>query len=164
MFTPGTPKPAGSGRKRGQPNRITLEVAEKLRRLDCDPMEGMATIASNKLPCGVCRGTGRSHYKLAAGVHAKGCDGKPSKTGLCKCEGIGERTCESCYGTLYEACSPELRGKMHSELAQYVAPKRKAIDHSNSDGSMRPTWTVTLAPEVKAPAKAPPAPRDNKLH
>ena len=26
--------------------------------------------------------------------------------------------------------SPELRGRMYSELAQYIAPKRKAIEHS----------------------------------
>ena len=26
--------------------------------------------------------------------------------------------------------SPELRGRMYSELAQYVYPKRKAIEHS----------------------------------
>ena len=32
-----------------------------------------------------------------------------------------------------EGNSPELRGKMYAELACYIAPKRKAIDHS-SDG------------------------------
>jgi hypothetical protein len=30
--------------------------------------------------------------------------------------------------------SPELRGKMCSELAQYVAPKRKAVEHSGPEG------------------------------
>jgi hypothetical protein len=28
----------------------------------------------------------------------------------------------------------ELRGRMYSELAQYVAPKRKAMEHSADDG------------------------------
>jgi hypothetical protein len=32
------------------------------------------------------------------------------------------------------ANAPELRGRMFSELAQYVAPKRKAIEHSAADG------------------------------
>lgn len=32
--------------------------------------------------------------------------------------------------------TPELRGKMYSELAQYVAPKRKAVEHSAAPGSM----------------------------
>lgn len=31
---------------------------------------------------------------------------------------------------LDEAASPELRARMMSELAQYVAPKRKAVEHS----------------------------------
>lgn len=30
--------------------------------------------------------------------------------------------------------SPELRGKMYSELAQYAYPKRKAIDHNITGG------------------------------
>ncbi len=37
---------------------------------------------------------------------------------------------------LDEANSPELRGKMFSELAQYVAPKRKAIEHSAEPGTV----------------------------
>ena len=144
--------PAGSkpgehrgGRSKGTPNKQTLSVEEKLARVGCDPHTGMAVIAVNQLPCGVCRGSGKSFYKLPAGSHAADCDGAMDrKTGLCHCEGIGVRKCESCYGTLYEACSPELRGKMHAELAQYVAPKRKAVDHTNSDGSLRPSWEVVL--------------------
>src|SRR5690348_7464189 len=34
------------------------------------------------------------------------------------------------------ANTPELRGKMYAELAGYIAPKRKAIDHSSDDQSM----------------------------
>jgi hypothetical protein len=30
--------------------------------------------------------------------------------------------------------SPDLRGRMFAELAQYVAPKRKAIEHSSDGG------------------------------
>ncbi len=33
-----------------------------------------------------------------------------------------------------EKNSPELRGRMFSELAQYIAPKRKAIEHSGESG------------------------------
>ena len=40
-------------------------------------------------------------------------------------------------------CSPELRGKMYSELAQYLYPKRRAtelnIDDQNS-GTLQVTW------------------------
>lgn len=31
--------------------------------------------------------------------------------------------------------TPELRGRMYSELAQYLHPKRKAIEHSGIGGS-----------------------------
>lgn len=29
--------------------------------------------------------------------------------------------------------TPELRGRMYAELAQYVAPKRKAVEHSRNE-------------------------------
>lgn len=29
-------------------------------------------------------------------------------------------------------CDPTLRGRMYSELAQYVLPKRKAVEHSGT--------------------------------
>lgn len=61
------------GRTQGTPNRSTLEVADRLKELGCDPIAGMATIATD-----------------------------PS-------------------------ASLELRGRMYSELAQYVYPKRKAL-------------------------------------
>jgi hypothetical protein len=33
-----------------------------------------------------------------------------------------------------ESKAPELRGRMYAELAQYVAPKRKALEHSGDAG------------------------------
>ena len=44
------------------------------------------------------------------------------------------RICLSCYGSGWEACSPELRGKMFAEIANYVLPKRAAIQHTGADG------------------------------
>lgn len=64
------------GRKAGTPNKRTLEVAERLAAMKCDPIVGMAQIAMD------------------------------------------------------EKNSTELRGRMFAELAQYVAPKRRAIEHS----------------------------------
>ena len=64
------------------------------------------------------------------GSHSEECKKQPQD--VCTCEGIGTRVCESCYGTLFEACSPELRGKMNAELAQYIAPKRKALEISGN--------------------------------
>jgi hypothetical protein len=62
------------GRTAGTLNKRTVEVAEKLRRLGCDPLEGMARLAADS------------------------------------------------------SNSPELRGRMYAELAQYVYPKRKAVE------------------------------------
>lgn len=69
-------KREGAGRPQGSPNKRTLEVAERLAKLGCDPITGMARIAMNR----------RNPI--------------------------------------------ELRGRMFAELAQYIAPKRRAIEHS----------------------------------
>jgi hypothetical protein len=70
------------GRRRGAPNKRTLDVIERLAALHCDPITGMARIALNKKN------------------------------------------------------SVELRAKMFTELAQYVAPKRKALEHSAEPGQI----------------------------
>ena len=119
-------------RPTGVPNKRTQDLQAKLERIGCDPMLGMAEIALNRLPCGVCRGNLRTKYALPQGVHTKECS--HGNTAECTCEGIGERVCQSCYGSGWEACSPELRGKMYAEIANYVLPKRKAIEHSGEDG------------------------------
>lgn len=69
-------KREGAGRPKGSANKRTLEVAERLAKMRCDPIVGMARIAmSRKNPI-------------------------------------------------------ELRGRMFAELAQYIAPKRRAVEHS----------------------------------
>ena len=62
------------GRVAGTPNRKTQEISALLESLGCNPIEGMARIATN------------------------------------------------------EKHSPELRGRIFAELAQYVAVKRKAVE------------------------------------
>lgn len=66
----------GRGRPRGSANKRSLAVAEKLKELDCDPLEGMAKIAQQAMDEG----------------------------------------------------DMALAGSMYKELAQYVAPKRKAVE------------------------------------
>jgi len=66
------------GRKKGTPNKITVEVIELLEQLNCNPVEGLARLAL-------------------------------------------ESNCE------------EMKFKAYKELAQYVAPKRRAIDLRASD-------------------------------
>jgi hypothetical protein len=50
------------------------------------------------------------------------------------------------------ANTPELRGKMYAELAGYVAPKRKAIDHSSDDGSTVPLGVIIVPAKRSAEA------------
>lgn len=40
--------PKSGGRKTGTPNKATLEVAERLAALGCDPLAGLAGIAMDK--------------------------------------------------------------------------------------------------------------------
>lgn len=75
-----TPGKRRGGRKPGVPNKRTADVVERLARLRCDPIAGMAKLAMDKKN------------------------------------------------------TPELRGRMYAELAQYVAPKRKALEHSGDAG------------------------------
>lgn len=125
------------GREAGTPNRITLTIAEKLQELGCDPIEFQAIVVSNKLPCGVCRGTGKTKYALPAETPAEIDNPR-----------LSERTCQSCYGSLFEACNPELRNKAAAELSQYIYPKRKAVELTGGDGVSLPVWQVVL-PDVK---------------
>lgn len=79
-FAKGISKVAGSGRKKGQPNKINMLASQRLAELGCDPIAGMALIAKN------------------------------SKNPI------------------------ELRARMYAELAQYVQPKRRAIEVSGPGG------------------------------
>ena len=66
--------PKTGGRVSGTPNKKTHELAEKLERLGCDPIEGLAKIA------------------------------------------------------LANETASELKVRCYAELAQYIYPKRKAMD------------------------------------
>lgn len=103
------------GRKKGTPNKSTQDVVQRLEALGCDVIKGMALIAMGNVVCGVCHGKGKTQYQPARGK-----------------EKFIPRTCESCYGSGKERISPELRGKMYSDLAQYSFPKRKAIEITGS--------------------------------
>ena len=104
------------GRKKGSINVASRTVQETLDRLGVNPFEGMAQIATGKIPCGACHGKGKTKVKAADGS-------------------FYDRTCESCYGSLLEKVSPETRAKMYAELGRYIQPQRKAIEHTGADGA-----------------------------
>jgi len=57
------------GRTKGTPNRKTLEVAERLAALNCDPLEGMAKLATDESNPPELRG--RMYAELAACLYPK---------------------------------------------------------------------------------------------
>jgi hypothetical protein len=110
-------------------------------QLGVNPIERLCVVADRRVSCGTCidknrKPTGKTKFKLAAGFHAKDCTitlAKLTKGALvCTCEGIGERTCESCFGTLWERIPVTDVLKASAELAQYKHAKRKALEVSGS--------------------------------
>lgn len=83
------------GRKKGTPNKKTKEVIERLKELNCDPIEGMAKIAQTAL----------------------------------------------------DSDDLALAGQMYKELAQYVAPKRKAMEVTGANGEeIQTASTINFIP------------------
>ena len=71
--------------------------------------------------------------------------GTPNKRSLEVIDRPDELGCDPIEGTARIALDPlnpiELRPRMFSGLAQYFAPKRRAVDHSASDG----TGNITIS-------------------
>jgi hypothetical protein len=61
--------PKTGGRERGTPNKRTLDLAQKLEALGCDPIEGLARIAMDTATAPDLQV--RCYAELAQYVHAK---------------------------------------------------------------------------------------------
>jgi hypothetical protein len=105
------------GRVKGTPNRATQTIRTRLAELNCDYVGYLAATVNNIVPCGVCRGTGKTKFQ-------------PSNSERFS----GERTCQSCWGSKMERLQPKERSFAASELLQYCESKRKAIEHSGPEG------------------------------
>jgi len=113
------------GRKKGTPNKKTQEVIDRLKELNCDPIEGMAKIAMNACPCLSCE---------EKGFIVVNPEDPEDKEPCPNCNGDGKLT-----------ASLELRGQMYKELAQYVAPKRKAVEITGEGGGpIESRWEVEI--------------------
>jgi hypothetical protein len=64
--------------------------------------------------------------------------GTPNKRAVEVTERLAELGCCPIQGmarlAMDQANAPELRGRMYSELAGFVAPKRRAVEHTGADG------------------------------
>ena len=71
--------------------------------------------------------------------------GTPNKRTLDVIERLDQLGCDPIEGMAKIALDPqnpvELRARMFSDLAQYIAPKRRAVDHSATDG----TGNITIS-------------------
>jgi hypothetical protein len=138
------------GRRKGSIPIDRKTVQEILSRLGVDPFEGMAKIALGDVQCNRCLGKLVSPVQLPDGEHSAECSSHEDPENSCDCEGITLRKCQSCKGTGRELVSPELRGKMYAELANYDRPKLRAIEHSaDPDNPIKLGMTVKF---VKANA------------
>lgn len=104
-FEVGKPKHPLSGRKKGTPNKNTQDIMELCDKLGCNPIEIMARFAINDW-----EGLGYDSPDTIVGY---------SKTAQpLKQQRITEKM------RLDAAC----------ELASYIVPKRKAVEHTGKDG------------------------------
>jgi len=94
--------PKGNTYRRNKPLKRTIEIQEKLAAMGCDPIEGMARIALEA----------ESGFVTTLTSIAQSNDIKE----------INELIPEFLKNLT-------IAGNMYKELAQYVAPKRKAIEH-----------------------------------
>ena len=134
------------GRKKGTPNKRSQDVQQILEAQKCDPIKGMARIAEGDADCFVCT------------------DGKVSYAQFCKFMGIkapsswadeeageiehaatADMTCPACGGTGRAVVDTKQRADMYKELAQYIAPKRKATEISGQlDTTPHEEWLQNL--------------------
>jgi hypothetical protein len=122
----------GAGRGKGSKGKRTLAVEETLERLNCDPIEGMALIAMGSVPCLSCSETGTvtsiQFYQIINKPVPDWVISDADSPDTLNNESTRPVSCPLCGGTGIDPINISLRSSMHKELAQYIAPKRKAIE------------------------------------
>ena len=124
-FKKGDPRPKGAGRVAGKPTKSRQAVIDRLESLGCDLVGYLALSVNNKVPCGVCRGTGKTKFQSGS-------------------DQPGERICQSCWGSKLERLKPSERADAAGLLMKYCYPAMQAIEVSNPDGTLRPSWEVVI--------------------
>ena len=133
------------GRKKGSVNRFKrLREQCKIEELPIEKGVIFAEmVLDGKVPCGVCHGKGKTKYQ----PRRKKIDGMWVDT-VSESEErdpkLAERTCQSCYGSGLERLSPAERLRAALELIEYGYAKKKAIEVTNPDGTLRPSWEVVI--------------------
>lgn len=102
------------GKQKGTPNKASATVRERLALMGCDHIGYLIATIENKVPCRVCRGSGKTMYQAGA-------DGKV-------------RTCQSCWGEGMERIEPKEARASACELLKYTHTQLKAVEHTGADG------------------------------
>lgn len=133
------------GRRKGSVNRYTKLKQQVTLGLPIDKAVAFSELVlDGKVPCGVCHGRGKTKFqprrKKVDGLWVDGVSDMEDE----KTPKLGERTCQSCYGSGLERLSPGERLRAALELIGYGFAKKQAIAVTNPDGSLRPTWEVVV--------------------
>jgi RecJ-like exonuclease len=117
-------------------------------RRGASPHEFFIDVMKGKLPCYDCDGSGKLRYLLSKKRQAP-CECGGETAHCWRCEGKGtairdERVCVTCHGDGRGRITYETRLNAAREMAQYVAPKLRQVDHISSDDSQRPRWEVVI--------------------
>ncbi len=144
------------GRKEGTPNKRSQAVHDQLMELGCDPIAGLANLVQGGHPCPECHGAKVQKYI----VHTSG--QFDSGTYEVNPDHGDEQTCLMCHGSGCEPVPAKLASEVFGHLAQYFAPRLKAIDHSGNIGGTPKLEVFLSMPPVEpaaidAAAPTPPA-------
>ena len=164
----------GKGRPPGSGNILKKESIDAI----CDELGFSAprqviNTALGIMACGNCIGylqtkDGEQIFNVATGEPCIGPTGKTrymltDKGGSPRLDENGDptfgmRTCQSCYGSLFEHVDPNVRIKASGMILDKTVPSLKQIDHVSTDGSTRKIWEIVEVPspvEVEGHSQSP---------
>ena len=106
-------KQPGAGRPFGAKGKNKAAIKDLLSGIVEKGKTYVDQVLDGQVPCGVCRGKGKTRYQAA---HSN------DKT--------FERTCMSCYGSGFERLSPDTRLRAALDAINYGHAKIQAVQHS----------------------------------
>lgn len=124
------------GRPKGSPNKKSVELSEKLSKMGCDPIEGMARLALQAE-----RDAETAFGDLVEKLKDRSEKSEAEDYFASKLEDICETILHSDLKLILD--HRQFAGTMLKELAQYVAPKRKSVELSGEVGTVSRELTDT---------------------
>ena len=129
-----------------------IDLYERCLEAGYNPIDAIVEIADGDIKCLACRGKLVNLYPVTDADGNRVLDAEGNIV-------VAERLCQSCYGTGWEVLTPETLLKARIAIFDKLVPSLKQVEHSNTDGTMRPQWVVQMvqvAPQGAAGGKTPP--------